>query len=449
MGTAPGQQGKLGSGSVLDDRYRLEEQLGEGGFGTVYRATQLNIGREVAIKVLRRELLAHEEGRARFRREAQMAQRLEHPHTVRLYDIGETKDSQPYMVLQLLRGRSINEVVWDEGPMDAARVRRISTQVLKSLMEAHALGIVHRDIKPENIFLVDFEGEPDYVKVLDFGLAKAVHRGQTIGASLTAYGETVGTPNYMAPEQVRGKPVTARTDLYALGLVMSEMMTGKMVFPGDDGLEVCKAQISREPPNLPSMVLDSPLGPVIRRATLKQPDERYRSATEMLADLDEAFGEPSLAAVAVPPPIEPEDTVPDGITAVKDDVLDSPDDSPTTQMPALRFDTPVPEVARSAESSDTLPQPVLVIVEEEDEPEVIESRVEPPVQPLAPPTAQPMARPVEFDRSTSPVAEQRVKAAPVNNTRSPWRMALVLICLGLLGLGGLALGWWLASWGVG
>jgi len=328
------------------------------------------------------------------------------------------------MVLQLLRGRSLNEVLWDDGAMDAARVGRITSQILKSLMEAHALGIVHRDIKPENIFLVDFEGEPDYVKVLDFGLAKAVHRGQTIGTPLTAYGETVGTPNYMAPEQVRGKPVTARTDLYALGLVMSEMMTGKMVFPGDDGLEVCKEQISHDPSQLEPVVLESALGAVIRRATLKPPDDRYRSASEMLEEIDEAFVDPSFSAVAVPPTThEPEDTVPDGIPAVADDVMAVPDEAPTTRMPAMDFETPIPsdapisvEAITSEEASDTEPQ---------------------------------MALPSESEASDTVVVEREKKPAPVAERRSSWRLALVLICLVFLGLGGLALGWWLASWGVG
>src|SRR5262249_48733730 len=153
---------------------------------------------------------------------------------------------------------------------------------LKALMEAHGLGFVHRDIKPSNIFLCEFSGEKDFVKVLDFGIAKSLYAS----AMLTKTGMIVGTPNYMAPEQVAGADVTASADLYALGLLMAEALTGRPVFYGDSAFSICVAQLSEAPVPLPPEVLASPLGPVIARATQKRAAERFQSAAEMLTHLE-------------------------------------------------------------------------------------------------------------------------------------------------------------------
>ncbi len=284
-------------GDVVAGRYRVEALLGRGGFGVVYRAVQLNIGRAVALKMLLAEALAHPEGIARFRREAELAQRLEHPNTVRLYDFGETEQGLPFIAWELLRGRALDEVLAATGGLPPARVARIAVQALKALMEAHALGIVHRDVKPSNLFLCEFSGEPDFVKVLDFGIAKSL----SDGPGLTSDGIIVGTPSYMSREQVGGRDLTPASDLYALGLVMAEALTGRPVFAAESGLALCMAQLSEAPVPLPPSVLASPLASVIARAVQKDPAARFATAAEMLAQIEGSAPQIS-AAVCSPRP---------------------------------------------------------------------------------------------------------------------------------------------------
>jgi serine/threonine-protein kinase len=279
----------MAPGDVIAGRYRIDGMLGQGGFGVVFRATQLPIGRGVALKMLLDEALGHADARARFRREAELAQRLEHPNTVRLYDFGETEDGLPFIAWELLKGRPLDAVIAAEGPLPPARAGRIAAQILKALMEAHGMGIVHRDIKPSNVLLCEFSGERDFVKVLDFGIAK---RLLTRGTGLTPEGSILGTPAYMAPEQVAGTAVSPASDLYSLGLLVAEMITGKPVFDGPSAMDVIAAQLAERPTPLAPEVLASPLGRVIARATERSPDRRYPSAAEMLRDL-EAAGVPS------------------------------------------------------------------------------------------------------------------------------------------------------------
>ena len=292
-GRKPAPITHLEVGAVIAERYQLAERLGVGGFGSVFRATQIDIGREVALKILHGDLLLSSVGVQRFTREARLAQRLEHPHTVRLYDFGHTPDGLPFIAFQLLRGQPLDRVVAADGPMSPRRAVNIAKQVLKSLMEAHELGIVHRDVKPENIFITDFQGEPDFVKVLDFGVAKPLITDPDDCVALTAHGELVGTPNYMAPEQVLGQRIVPATDLYALGLVLAEMLSGLVVIPGTVATEVCQAQISPHPVAVPDLVLWSPLGRVIRRATAKHLDDRYHTAVQMLDDLEQVVASTS------------------------------------------------------------------------------------------------------------------------------------------------------------
>jgi len=281
----PDGGGAGGEPRVLSGRYRLEERLGAGGSGEIWRATQLDLGREVALKLLLSSQMASPADLKRFHREARLAQKLEHPNTVRLYDMGQTEAGTPFIVYQLLHGSSLSDVLEGGGALPPARVVRIASQVLKSLMEAHRYGIVHRDIKPENIFLSDVQGEPDFVKVLDFGIAKPTGPD---GEDLAATGpdEIIGTPNYMAPEQVLGEAVGPETDLYALGLVMAEMLTGQLVFGTGSPLAVLKAHLSKEPIPLPDALARAPLGMVIRRATARSMADRYHDAGEMLAALE-------------------------------------------------------------------------------------------------------------------------------------------------------------------
>jgi serine/threonine-protein kinase len=269
--------------------YRIEAAIGEGGFGAVFRAVQLGLGRAVALKLMLPELVGDHDDRARFQREAELAQHLQHPNTVRLLDFGVAEGGVPYIVWELLRGEPLDAVLRGGG-LPAARVARVASQVLKALMEAHGQGIVHRDIKPSNIFLCEFSGERDFVKVLDFGIAKAISPASgPARQGITRQGQMVGTPSYMAPEQVAAGPSTPLSDLYALGLVMAEAFTGERVVRGASSMEIAVRQASPAPVALPEAALASPLGPVIRRATEKRMELRFASAGEMLEHIEAAM----------------------------------------------------------------------------------------------------------------------------------------------------------------
>ncbi len=278
----------LTTGQVIAGKYRLEELLGAGGFGTVYRARELALGREVALKILAVELITVPAEVKRFVREAQVVQQLKHPNTVCMYDVGQLETGQPYIAFELLHGTTLGQVIALEAPLPPGRVAQIANQVLEALMVAHDLGFIHRDIKPDNLFLTDPVGEPDTVKVLDFGVAKLVFESEVARTQLTAQGIVLGTPAYMAPELVRGEPIGPPVDLYALGLVMAEMLTGQVVVQARTAIEACLLQSSFEPLRLDAIVRDSPLGVVIEGATAKPLEHRFRSAEEMIGALEAA-----------------------------------------------------------------------------------------------------------------------------------------------------------------
>jgi hypothetical protein len=265
-------------GGTIAGSYRLDALLGQGGYGTVFRAFDLRLQRPVALKLLNTTKL-DQAGRARFMREADLAKRLGHPNTVRLLDFGTDSDA-PFIVYELLTGLTLRQAC-ARGPLPDQQVAKIASQVLRSLMEAHALGIVHRDIKPANVMLCDFAGEPDFVKVLDFGIAKNTVANST---KLTAEDSIIGSPRYMAPEQARGEPVGPATDLYTLGLVMAEALEGRQILQGSV-FEILAFQASDAPLPLPPRVTGSRLGAVVRRATEKIPARRYSDAGAMLAEL--------------------------------------------------------------------------------------------------------------------------------------------------------------------
>ena len=278
------QSSRLGEGSVVDGRYRLLASIGEGGFGVVYRAVHLETGREVALKVLQTTHAEDATASKRFRREAALAQRLRHPNVVELLDYGETDRGVPFIAFELLRGLPLNEVLGDCGALPIDQVVAIASELLAAVHSAHELGIVHRDLKPQNIFLVD---TPPHTKVLDFGVAKAVTGEGANATQLTASGQMVGTPHYMAPEQVRGGDVGPPADVYALGLVIAEMLQGERLVRGESIIDVYLAHISEVPLPIPERVAGSALGSMIGRATAKPLGQRYASAGEMQRELAE------------------------------------------------------------------------------------------------------------------------------------------------------------------
>jgi eukaryotic-like serine/threonine-protein kinase len=276
----------VGPGRTVGGRYRIVERIGRGGHGEVHRAQQLPLGRDVALKLLSPEAYAGE-GPERFVREASLVQALDHPNTVRLYDFGIDDAGFPFMAFELLRGRTLEQEI-EKGPLPPDRVARIATQILKALMDAHARGIIHRDIKPSNVFLVDFAGEKDFVKVLDFGVARRAVESTT-QPKITSDGQIVGTPAYMAPEQVKDEPIGPSTDLYSLGLVIAEALSGEMVVRGSSEAAIWMKQASSAPIDVPPRVLASAFGPVVLTATNKDPTKRYASAAEMLRAVEQAM----------------------------------------------------------------------------------------------------------------------------------------------------------------
>ena len=221
-------------GSTLDDKYRLDERLGEGGMGTVYRATHLLIERPVAIKVLSPRLVTDEAARERFRREARAAGRLQHTNAVAVTDFGETREGLVYLVMELLEGKSLREVLASDAPLDPARAVSLMLQISAAVEAAHEAGIIHRDLKPGNIFLVQRPDSPYIVKVLDFGIAKiAADDGEfSLNDTLTGTGVMIGTPRYMSPEQCDGAQLAPASDVYSLGVILYEMLTGQTPFSG-------------------------------------------------------------------------------------------------------------------------------------------------------------------------------------------------------------------------
>ncbi|HEY9282844.1 MAG TPA: protein kinase, partial [Pyrinomonadaceae bacterium] len=239
-------------GEVLDGKYRLDALLGEGGMGTVYRATHLLIDRPVAVKVLRPRFVEDEAAQQRFRREARAAGRLRHPNAVAVTDFGDTPEGYVYIVMELLEGRTLRELIADEGPLPAGRAISLMEQAAAAVAAAHEAGVIHRDLKPGNVFVAQGEAARPAVKVLDFGIAKlAAESAEDADAkNLTQTGVMIGTPRYMSPEQCDGEKLTPASDVYSLGVILYEMLTGTPPFNGPTPLAVA-LQHSSKPPRPP------------------------------------------------------------------------------------------------------------------------------------------------------------------------------------------------------
>jgi serine/threonine protein kinase/tetratricopeptide (TPR) repeat protein len=287
---------ELGAGDILvgtdlDGKYRIKALLGRGGMGAVYRATQLALKRDVAIKIVRNELHAPPATIKRFEREATIVARLRHPNVIVVYDFGWTESVGAYLVMELLSGRSLRDELGAAGRLAPRRAPEILRQVCDGLEAAHAEGVVHRDLKPDNIFL---EAAPDArvsAKVLDFGIAKLHESVAGSGAPLTADGTLVGTAHYMSPEQIEGQPLDARSDVYSLGCVLYEMLVGHPPFPSGSFAAVLLAHISRTapPPSRLRPELPTALDAVVLRALAKSPDDRFASADALARAVESAL----------------------------------------------------------------------------------------------------------------------------------------------------------------
>ena len=236
-------------GQVLDGKYRLEQELGVGGMGKVYRATRVADETPVALKVLHERLVEDEAARQRFRREAKAAGRLGHSNAVAVTDFGETSDGRVYLVMELLEGRTLREILAKEAPLETARAVSFMLQVSAAVAAAHAAGVIHRDLKPANIFVTQSADSPSVVKVLDFGIAKlaAESLDDDDAGSLTQMGAVVGTPRYMSPEQCEGLQLTPASDVYSLGVILYEMLTGMVPFSGSSPAAIALKHSSEYP----------------------------------------------------------------------------------------------------------------------------------------------------------------------------------------------------------
>src|SRR5215831_5501428 len=216
-------------GRVIAGNFRIDKLIGSGAMGNVYKAEQLSLSKPVALKVLHAHLMSDEKLVMRFKREAKSASLLNHPNSIQIIDSGQDQDGTLYIAMELLAGRDLAQVLRDEFPLPLPRILRIMSQVLEALDEAHAQGIVHRDLKPSNIMLIERRGEKDFVKVCDFGIAKAITsdgKDEDRQAMLTIQGLVCGTPEYMAPEQARSEPIDGRVDLYAAAVILYQLVTG-------------------------------------------------------------------------------------------------------------------------------------------------------------------------------------------------------------------------------
>jgi serine/threonine-protein kinase len=247
-------------GRVFEERYEIEELLGKGGMGWVFQARHRKTGQKVALKVMRKGDESDLARVKRFYAEARMSSQLTQPHTVRVFDFGSSDDGYLYMSMELLSGQSMADLVTDSAPLEPRRVAKIVQQICFALQEAHALGLIHRDLKPENIFLCEVHSDPEFVKVVDFGVAKALEANADDELSrITRTGTTVGTPAYMAPEQAILDEMDGRTDLYALGVLAYEALSGKVPFEYDSAFKMLMAHIEEELPPLPDEVKGVPL----------------------------------------------------------------------------------------------------------------------------------------------------------------------------------------------
>jgi serine/threonine-protein kinase len=301
---APADPAALPVGTVVGDRYRIVGQLGAGGMGAVYVAEHVHMRKKLALKVLHAEMSSSPEVLARFEREAMAAAHIDHPNVAAATDFGRTPDGAFFLVLELVEGKSLRDIV-EEGPLPEARALPITRQIASALARAHELGIVHRDLKPENV-IVTQRDEGDFAKVLDFGIAKVrvedLAGGPPSGQVLTQLGTVFGTPEYMAPEQAMGQPVDARADLYALGVMLYEMLSGVRPFADDNPVRLLMMHVSDAPPPLESHPAAAQTSPAVREVVMrllaKKPEDRYASARELLAAIDA-----TAASAATPEPV--------------------------------------------------------------------------------------------------------------------------------------------------
>ncbi len=327
---------------ILEGQFHILQKIGSGGMGAVYKASQPEMNRKVAVKILHPKLSNRKDLVSRFKREARAMSHLSHPNTVKVFLFGELEDGSLYIVMEFLEGKNLHQTVRKGGPLPWERALPILVQVCGALEEAHQAGIVHRDLKPENIFLSNQGGIEDYPKVLDFGLAKVTEREMRPGSViLTQEGMVFGTPEFMSPEQAQGRPIDGRSDIYSLAVILYETLTGKLPFEAKSPMEYIQHHVSTPPipidQRLPGLNFPAGLSDTIATALAKKPDERFQSAAEFARTL-QRFVPNAIALADVLPhasatalqPIAPSNPTP-------------PTQQGTPQVPPIAASVPPPE----------------------------------------------------------------------------------------------------------
>lgn len=272
-------------GKEIAGQFRIMQRIGSGGMGAVFKAEQPDMNRFVAVKILHPKYVSRPDLVSRFRREARAMSHLSHPNTARVFMYGQLEDNACYIVMEYLEGKNLAQITRSEGMLQPARATNIMVQVCGALEEAHRQGIIHRDLKPENIFLTSQGGITDFPKVLDFGLAKVTQREMRPGSLiLTQEGMVFGTPEFMSPEQARGQALDARSDIYSLGCILYEMLTGKLPFDAAQPMDYLALQIRGTPiplgERIPGLTFPPGLEAVVMKTIEKDPANRYPSASD-------------------------------------------------------------------------------------------------------------------------------------------------------------------------
>lgn len=318
-GEALEKEGDSLLGTTLAGKYRIDERLNEGGMGTVYRGTHVLMDKTVAIKVLRPSLAADEKIVARFSREARAASKISHPNALSVTDFGEDESGHVFLVMEFLSGRTLKQLIRDEGPLPLPRVVDITRQIGDALNAAHQQGVVHRDLKSDNIMLVDTMAG-DHAKVLDFGIAKINEPDGVVDTNLTAPNLVIGTPQYMSPEQCsQDSEIDARSDIYSLGVILYEMLVGHVPFSGDSPTMVMMKHLQDPVPSVLEERNDvpAPVGRVVARAMAKIPSNRYQNVAELVEDLTIASGMTLTRMAPVTVANTPRVDDPDEVTVVR------------------------------------------------------------------------------------------------------------------------------------
>ncbi|MBC7999108.1 MAG: serine/threonine protein kinase [Leptolyngbya sp.] len=280
-------------GKTIGGKYTIQSIIGQGGMAVVYQAFDNLIERPVVIKVMQAWLASDERANERFKRECQLTAQLNHPNVIRVYDGGLLNNHEPFLVMEYVPGESLRRALDRHGPVPLKTAANIVIQVSRGLGEAHAAGIIHRDLKPDNILIEAVKHSNQRIKILDFGIAYLVAGAQR----LTQTGKLIGTPAYISPEQLKDRAIDARADLYALGVILFELLTGRVPFEGETAESILTKQLFEAPPPIsasrPEYAPDSQVELVILKALAKDPNDRYQTALEFEQAVEQAAKEPT------------------------------------------------------------------------------------------------------------------------------------------------------------